>query len=733
MTKKPKLRYEGAYPFAILPYICTIGIALMYTICNSQVWICSAIMCVCTCAVFLGVYKMQTLKIGVRLIALAMSLIFGGAIIIVAISFMEYVTGADPTKSQIRAIGEFIDFIFTASKSFDPVNAAIAIIVFSVIIGFVCCYFSVILPRIGFLLLPAFIPLILASRTAGGLPLWIVVPMFGCFVLAVCCSARPAENPDVPVFYENSSSKERIIAASCLAVAAAVISFLVPKSDQTLFGSVLDEVFTNGKGGFFGRAIISNFASQSSVNTGNNQPDDEVLFTVQTHTPENLDRWSFDIYNGKQGWSYLKDYNTGYPEWENYARKRNWTELFGLLIKAAEDGQLEDYTEVLSGLPVYSDVEGLMYVNVSDTTPSSVIMHPIGTSSVEIKRFDGKTYRTPKGELFTEGNISAPKYLISYNVQMPSGEYAKAMESVDFLALLNTAADLEIIDGATANAFSDEYRRAQDYRISTGTDGISAEILMLAAEITNECKTDYERACAIEKWFGDNDFYYDLDFVPASTEAEYFLFDSRRGICSDYATAVTLLARACGLPARYTEGFSLNEDSLSDSGIYEVTAANAHAYTQIYITGCGWVNFDATRWVKEADPNNISQEMMIVIYICAGVILIIGVLAIIFREPLGWALFSATYRMRSKESRVKAVFHKARQYACAISGSNILSTSAGEAEQILSNTLSLPEDAATIRKAADELMYSDTDSTADTMELYRCLSRIRSRKRGLKK
>lgn len=733
MTRIKKIRYEGAAPFAILPYLCTIAIALMYTICNSQVWICSAIMCVCTCAVFIGVYKLQTLRLGARVIALTMSLVFGGAIVIIAISFAEYITGADPAESPIYAVGEFLEFIFTASKSFDPINAAVAIVIFSVIIGFVCCYFSVILPRVGFLLLPSFIPLILASRTAGGLPLWIVLPMFGCFVLAVCCSARPTSADDVPVFYERSSSNERVIAASCLAAAAAIIAFLIPKSDQTIFGSALDEVFTNGRGGFFGRAIISNFASQSSVNTGNNQPKDDILFTVQTNVPEHLDRWSFDVYNGEQGWSYLKDYNTGYPEWENYARKRNWCELMDTLCKAAQDGPLESYTGVLSELPTYTDIEGLMYVNVTDPTPSSVIMHPVGTYSVEIKEFDGKIYRTPKSEIFTEQNISAPKYLLSYNIQMPSSEYAAALQNIDFIDLLNEAAELDIIDGATANAFSDEYRRAQDYRTRTGTEGISADVLILAAEITAGCKNDYERACAIEKWFGDNGFYYDLDFVPASTETEYFLFDSKRGICSDYATAVTLLARACGLPARYTEGFALTEDTLSDSGVYNVTAANAHAYTQIYIKGCGWLNFDATRWVEKADPNDIPIESMIIIYICAGVVLVLTILAVIFREPLSWAVFSATYRMRSKRSQVRSVFNRSRKYACAISGRSISSTSAGEAEMILANTLSLPDDAAKIREAADELFYSGGSVTADTDELYKSLSRLRIRKRGLKK
>ena len=51
------------------------------------------------------------------------------------------------------------------------------------------------------------------------------------------------------------------------------------------------------------------------------------------------------------------------------------------------------------------------------------------------------------------------------------------------------------------------------------------------------------------KWFGDDGFVYDLSYAPAEHTPNYFLLESKRGICSDYASALTLLARAAGLPA----------------------------------------------------------------------------------------------------------------------------------------------------------------------------------------
>ncbi|MBO4653108.1 MAG: hypothetical protein J5649_07330 [Lachnospiraceae bacterium] len=70
----------------------------------------------------------------------------------------------------------------------------------------------------------------------------------------------------------------------------------------------------------------------------------------------------------------------------------------------------------------------------------------------------------------------------------------------------------------------------------------------------------------------------------------YFL-ETRRGYCSHFATAMTLFARAEGLPARFVYGFHA---PLAPDGSTYVTSENAHAWCEVYFENVGWIPFDAT-------------------------------------------------------------------------------------------------------------------------------------------
>lgn len=75
-----------------------------------------------------------------------------------------------------------------------------------------------------------------------------------------------------------------------------------------------------------------------------------------------------------------------------------------------------------------------------------------------------------------------------------------------------------------------------------------------------------------------------VDFV------DYFLFENNRGYCVYYATAMVVLARASGYPARYVEGFRVDDYDAGRGKV--VTGQNAHAWAEIYLDGVGWMTFD---------------------------------------------------------------------------------------------------------------------------------------------
>lgn len=131
-------------------------------------------------------------------------------------------------------------------------------------------------------------------------------------------------------------------------------------------------------------------------------------------------------------------------------------------------------------------------------------------------------------------------------------------------------------------------------------DGIVAE---LAREIAGAESDPYRQALAIMRYLKANYSY--ATQVPDAPEnqdfAAHFLFDQQTGYCTYFATAMTVLARSLGLPARYVEGFLADPQG---QGSVSLNGTNAHAWTEVYINGLGWVIFDATPGENEGSGEN---------------------------------------------------------------------------------------------------------------------------------
>lgn len=87
--------------------------------------------------------------------------------------------------------------------------------------------------------------------------------------------------------------------------------------------------------------------------------------------------------------------------------------------------------------------------------------------------------------------------------------------------------------------------------------------------------------------------------LPQGRDAiEYFLNESRQGHSPQFASAATLLFRALGIPARYVVGYAVPESlfTAQPGGSFDalVHSENAHAWTEIYVSGTGWVPVETT-------------------------------------------------------------------------------------------------------------------------------------------
>lgn len=720
MKKRTKPVFGGAEVITSLIYLCALSAGMMYVLCRDHVFICTAAATALSFGIYMIFYALRRKK-GLSLLAFVI-------VFLMVYAVSSALGGSSRSPS-------FYDFIFNASEFFDPVLAGITILLCSFIIAFPVCYFTAYLPRPSFLLLPAFVPLILAARLVGRLPLGLLVFTAVGYLMAALGIARP-EYPSENAYVDDKRARfERLAALGAAGVIAAALLTVIPRGEYTPMVRYLENITRRVSP--YGSGMLSDFTESARPNKGNNTFPDNVLFMVYTQFPRNISRWSFDVYKGEDGWTYSSDFSKGYDNWERGRARMDINKLIADLKKGAEEGRLEKYRGELNKL---DDVSGhlggaaKMTVRIVDGSATSVVMHPSDTFGVTVSSVERQpvTYRNEKDEIFTAAH-SLPRnatYVLDHYVSEPNEQFLEMLERVDFRSLIDDAVKEGVIESAVRDEFAYESEDAELYYMAGLDSSLTDEIKALAEEITAGLSNDYEKALAIERWFGEAGFVYDLGFVPERAEAEYFMFESRRGICTDFATASTLLLRAAGIPARYTSGFVLKEESMDEYGRYIVKAEQAHAYSTAFIEGYGWLEIDGTKNVPVSDLGNRIVFILTVIIVLA---VVLTAAAIIFRRQLSGLIFAAAYHLRGRNGKIRAVYLKTRKLACRIAETDPKSTTAGEVRDIISRTLSLDKEAAEITSAANELLYGGGSTDADAGRLYRDYKLIRKMKRSRKK
>lgn len=111
-----------------------------------------------------------------------------------------------------------------------------------------------------------------------------------------------------------------------------------------------------------------------------------------------------------------------------------------------------------------------------------------------------------------------------------------------------------------------------------------------------------ERLRRLERWMRGQPFRYTRQpgLLPAVAPLDAFLFEKRQGFCGHYASAVSALLRAAGLPARVVSGYQGGSwvQPLSGPGYLDLRQSDAHAWSEVWIEGVGWVSVDPSRWVS---------------------------------------------------------------------------------------------------------------------------------------
>jgi len=141
---------------------------------------------------------------------------------------------------------------------------------------------------------------------------------------------------------------------------------------------------------------------------------------------------------------------------------------------------------------------------------------------------------------------------------------------------------------------------------------IKQNVKDLAKQITAGYLTEYDKAKAIETYLKTH-YTYITDNVtsppPGKDMVEWFLFGSKSGKATQFATAFVILCRINNIPARYVVGF---KDGEYDGDLnYSIRASNAHAWGEVYFNNYGWQIFDpcSSSASKEPPKYNVTVDL----------------------------------------------------------------------------------------------------------------------------
>jgi len=190
---------------------------------------------------------------------------------------------------------------------------------------------------------------------------------------------------------------------------------------------------------------------------------------------------------------------------------------------------------------------------------------------------------------------------------------------------------------------------------------LSPRTVELGRKITAGSNAPLEKARAIQRHLMAN-YNYSLNVGSARGESvDYFLFESKRGHCQYFATAMAVLARINGIPSRFTTGY-LSEE-VDAQGRTVIRLKDAHAWAELNIPGHGWVVFEATPGKAAQLPSSRvlvmkkikmlfeNRRLRISVLLIISIILSIVGLAYVCRQLLGRLAFSRNHKAMLGEAK----------------------------------------------------------------------------------
>ena len=116
----------------------------------------------------------------------------------------------------------------------------------------------------------------------------------------------------------------------------------------------------------------------------------------------------------------------------------------------------------------------------------------------------------------------------------------------------------------------------------------------LASQLTAGADTPYDKAMAIENYLKTLNYSLEVEPPPYNADGvDHFLFTLREGYSEYFGSAMTVMLRSEGIPARLATGYTVG-DKLPNHDVYIVTDSHSHAWVEVFFPTYGWIALEPT-------------------------------------------------------------------------------------------------------------------------------------------
>ena len=178
--------------------------------------------------------------------------------------------------------------------------------------------------------------------------------------------------------------------------------------------------------------------------------------------------------------------------------------------------------------------------------------------------------------------------------QRAAGDLAFLTGEADTYTILSRAPEPTIPELRASSQLTSTLPPDMAGRYTALPDTVPQRVLDLAHDVAGDAPTRYDRALAIEHYLRAYPYTLDLPDPPPDRDlVDYFLFEQQEGYCDYYASAMVVMARAMGIPARLASGYAQGSYD-HDAHRWVVTELDGHSWVEVYFEGFGWVEFEPT-------------------------------------------------------------------------------------------------------------------------------------------